>query len=106
LVWVGADVLVGVGVLVGDGVLVGVVVSVVVAVAVGVSVSVGVAEGVSEFVSVRVQVGSGGVLDGVKEGKGVAKIGVTGVFVLVGMVVIVGVGVGRDFRFMVTRPAQ
>ena len=55
---------------------------------------------------VNVSVGGSEVNEGVKDGKGVAMIGVTGVFVFVWTKVKVGRGVGRDFRFTVTRPAQ
>jgi hypothetical protein len=57
-------------------------------------------------VGVNVPVGGRGVNDGVKDGKGVAMIGVTGVFVIGGTRVNVGIGVGRVLRFTVIKPAQ
>lgn len=55
---------------------------------------------------VNVPVGGTGVNDGVKDGKGVANIGVTGVFVIIGTRVKVGLGVGRVLRLTVIKPAQ
>lgn len=72
----------------------------------GVSVSEGVILGVSVIVGINVWVGGNGVNDGVKEGKGVAMIGVTGVLFFVGGMVIVGVGTGRVFMRTVIIPAQ
>jgi hypothetical protein len=104
------SVIVGVGlcVLVGSGVIVsvGMGVRLLVCVGVGVRVSDGVTLEVSVIVGINVWVGGNGVNDGVNEGKGVAMIGVTGVFVFVGGMVIVGVGVGRVFILTVIIPAQ
>jgi hypothetical protein len=57
-------------------------------------------------VGVNVSVGGSDVNEGVKDGKGVAMIGVTGVLVFVVTAVNVGIGVGRVFKFTVTKPAQ
>ena len=95
----------GEGVNVSVGVKLGVSEGVVVWVAV--SVAVGVSLGVWVWVAVRVIVGSGGVMEGVKEGKGVAIIDVTmTVLVWLGTAVRDGVGVGRNLKFTVIRPAQ
>jgi len=104
----GVCVLLGSGVIVsvGIGVRLFVFVGVGVSVSDGVRVSDGVTLDVCVVVGLNVWVGGNGVNDGVNEGKGVAMIGVTGVFVFVGGMVIVGVGVGRVFILTVIIPAQ
>lgn len=62
--------------------------------------------GVWDSVGDIVRVGGIGVSDGVKEGKSVATIGVVEVWVMVGRIVMVGVGVGPAFRLTVIIPAQ
>jgi len=91
---------------VGIGVLVNVSVSVAVDVPVGELVSVGVIVGAGVLVGIAVCVVMGIVIDGVKDGNGVAIKGISVVAVWVAARVIVGVGADRLRKVTVIIPAQ